>query len=353
MIQKTDEGKEVLDAIFLDVALVGPNLNAASVASRLNSLANYVKKAKQGVSLAGKLNKKECKASLQALRSRFHDFTLRLTHARRTLRHAEKISKRRAVVIARANEELGNYSKFAAFNRSNRRHWKKFWGATTKGAKIVSGLIARVRTHVAQLHRQNKRAALIELPASYNTALSEITSEFESNMDNLGGLRPIIASLLELAMKTKTLRKKGTRRAFRQLLGRLAEKFHDDINTFEEENEHQTGLFDGLSSLFDDSVNRSQRVVAGLNALQKASAGKIDWFKYGVRGAQFLADASTNIVDLKAKECRNVSDVVHSTSLKYRRFLNVVGQVQEVLSDRFHTLRSFIEQASNTEPESN
>jgi len=324
-------------------------LNAASVGARLAIMAKAVRGAKKRLKAAGQANKKECKSSLHSVSDRFHDFTLRLTHARRTLKAATKISKRRAVVIARANEELGNYRRFAAFNRANKRNWKTFWGTTIKGVKVVSGLIARIRTHISSLHRQNKKSALIELPTSYTTALSEITAEFENNMDNLGGLRPVITNLLEIIKDKKHLRKKNSRKQLRHFLGRLAEKFHDNLNTFEEENEHQVGLFDGLTSLFDDSVTRSKRILAGLTALQKTSASKLAWLTASVRGSEHLAESSKNIVDLKAQECRSIRQVIQRTKLKYARFLNTVGQVQEVLSDRFGSLKSFIEETSNAE----
>jgi hypothetical protein len=341
MIQKTEEGKEVLDNIFLDVALEGARLNAASVGARLNALAKGARDQRTFLAAAGEANRQACQTNLKALKSRFHDFTMRMSWSTRTLRMTQGVLRGRAHMLTRVTEELGNYRKFAAMNNSNYKAWKGFWNTSSAAMKNVAGLVARVRTQVSSLHRQHAQAALVEIPETYANALTEISNEFESSHDNLGGFRPIVANLLEIVRSPVHVRRQVSRRQLRSLLGKLAEQFHDQVNSFAEENEHQDGLFDGMTALLADSMMRSTKLVEGLNHMQDAAAHKVKWLKSAVRGCAHLTDLSRSIVDLTARECRNVNEQVTRSRTRAATFLGVCGQVQEVLNERFGSLKAF------------
>jgi len=220
--------------------------------------------------------------------------------------------------------------------------WRKFWATEQKNLKRVGGLIARVRTHVAQLHRKNKKAALVELPATYNSALAQISSEFEQSMDNLNGLRPAVSNLLEIVKSPKHLRRKATRRSVRRMLSRLAEHFHDDMNAFGEENEHQRALFSGLKNLYADSVFRGKKTLQGLAAYNKAITHKVRWLQRAIRGSAHLVKSSRNISDLKRAECRNVRHMINVNSVRLGRVIMASSQALEVIADRFHTFKKAI-----------
>jgi len=341
MIQKTEEGKEVLDNIFLDVALEGARLNAASVGARLNALAKGARAQRTSLAAAGAENRRTCRTNLKALRSRFHDFALRMTATARTLRATRALLKGRTVMYSRVNEELGHYRRFSSMNSGNRKGWNTFWTTSTKALRNVAGLIARVRTQVSSLHRQHRKSALVELPETYANALTEISNEFENTHDNLMGFRPIVANLLEIVRSPVHIRRRVSRQQLRALLGRLAEQFHDQVNTFTEENEHQEGLFDGMSSLLQDSVVRSQKLAAGIRAQQASAQHKIKWLQTAVKGSAHVTDLARSIVDLTARECRNVNQQVIRSRTRAANFLGVCGQVQEVLNQRFGSLKSF------------
>lgn len=343
LIQKTDEGKEVFDSIYLDVTLSG-DLNSSLVGSRLRTLSNAARSQRTELSAAGKANKKECRNTLRHLNARYHDFNERVASTGRILSGTRKLRARRATLLSRAEEERGHEVRFANMNAENRAGWRNFWKHVTGGAKAVNAIIARIATQVSFLHRKHRSSALIELPASYNNALNEISSDFEKINDKLGGFRPIVENLLEIVKSPKHLRLRNTRKSVRRLLAKLSEWFHDQTNVYSEENEHQEGLFDGVATLFQDAVSRSNGAIKHLVSLQKGSDHKIKWLEAHVRGSTHLSNMARELVDHKSNECRHINDLVHRGKLRYSRIIAAAGQVQEVIVDRFGALRGFFVQ---------
>jgi len=232
-------------------------------------------------------------------------------------------------------------------NNSNRASWTSFWASSTKSIERAAGLISRVKTELSLLHRRHREQALVEIPAEFSSALSEITSEFISDNDNLGGLRPVVANLLEILKSSKHLTHKGAKRHVRSLLNRLHELFQDKIYEFAEENEHQVGLFDGVRTLLDDAISGSQKVEAALIASQKRAQKSIAFIQVTVKGAERLTKHAHHVASLKRKECRSVKRVIARAVLRFEKFLNVCGQLQEVLSDRFGSIKTFFVEESD------
>lgn len=335
MIQKTDEGKEVLDQVFLETGLYGSRLNVAAVTGRLRTIASTAREIRSTFNRARTQNNKVCRQDVKALTSRYNDFVLRNSLARTQLTGAGKISIRNRALIARAQQELGHSKRFQTMSEENSNAWKRFWATSIKNVKNIANLIARLRTHVSQLHRRNRRTAFVELPPSFNDALTQISAEFEKEFDNLNGYRPIIANLLEIVRSPVHLRRKATRVSVRRILGRLAEKFHDDVNTFAEENEHQRVFFHGISTLYADRASRINNSISGLVSAQKNINAKVRWLTESVRGTEQLVRDAANITDLRKQECSNVNYMVNVNTVRLTRVLRSVSQVLEVISDRF------------------
>jgi len=347
-IQKTDEGRELMDTLFLEAAVAGDDLNANVVRYRVQLVKDQTKKVRAALKAAAVESKKLCKSTLAQLRERYHDFNNRRANVQGTLTFAENAVKRKEVIAARVEEELGHYRRFSALNKQNHNNWKNFYESARKAYLTASNLIARLRTQVHALHRRNRERVFIELPDTYTQALSQITSEFNDTTYNLDGFRPIIANLLEVLARPTGLVEPKARKSVRKVLKRLAEIFHDKANEFAEENEHQNGLFDGLDNLFNSSLSRSQRHSTEVSRSLEKQKKKVSWFRTAAKAAGQLADLAKGVVDVKTGECRHIQEEISRARRRGSKVLTASYQVLEVLEDRFGVLkRALLERMSD------
>jgi hypothetical protein len=231
----------------------------------------------------------------------------------------------------------------------NRQGWEKFWGKSRANIQKILSLLNQASVQLKALRHHYKKAALIQLPESYSNALTEIRSEFENTFDNLDGLRPIISNLLEIVRNHKHLNNGQVRQHVRSLLRHITGRLNEKLNEFEEENEHQGGLFESLDKLFDDAIRRGDKVVSALVASLKRSGQKVTFLQKAVKASEALAQAGRNVVGLRARECRHHHN--HNTHLdvKAERILAVVSQLQEVIGDRWSSLHGFFLQKMDSE----
>jgi len=233
--------------------------------------------------------------------------------------------------------------------RQNQKGWNNFWNVANRNVKKVLGLLHRAAVSLESLKKHYKEAALVELPQSYGTSLSEISSEFESTFDNLDGLRPVIVNLLEIARSPVHLNKHQVRAHIRNLIRHIIESLNDKLNEFEEENEHQVGLFEALVKLFDDAKSSGSKVVKAFESSLKRASKKIMFLSVGVKGIDQLVQAAYRVGQLRSKECRRHKDTHHRKDVRAERILGIVSQLQEVISDRWSTLHGKFIQMMDSE----
>lgn len=350
LIEKSPEGKQVLDNIFLDVALEGRDIDVRRVRQRVNSIAKHTRAFRKAALAHSKVDAARCRAGLHAVKGRFNDFTQRAVYIRRQLAAARRNQQARGVLLQRASQALRHYMRFRDMIKNNGQAWRHFWNNAKSNYRRAAALISQVRAHVRRLHKNHRKAALIELPETYNTAMTEIAAQFDSTQDNLEGLRPVIQNLLEIVRKSGHLASKPSRVHVRRILRRLGHWLHARVHLFSEENHHQVGLYDELTHLFNDAMNRQSSLIKGLAREAKITAHKLQWMGESVKGAAWMASHAHEIVRLMKQECHTLNRTLKKVRHDSHRVLTMVGQVQEVIADRWNTLKSyFIERIEKLE----
>jgi hypothetical protein len=350
MIEKSAEGKEVLDNLFLEVSLEGKDININNVKARINGIEATVRRFRKNALAHAKKESNACRANLKSAAGRAHDFTARAVWARRTLAHVRRAQQKRGLLLERSSEQFKIYTRFRDMTNESGKAWNHFWAVGTQNYRKVAALISQVRAHVRKLHRKHSEVALIELPTTYADAMTEISSQFDSTMDNLGGLRPVISNLLEIVRSPVHLNRKQARRVIRRILRRLAYKLHDTVHRFAEENEHQKGIYHALNALFEDSRQRQAKLIKHVGAAAKQYSKKLLALNNSVKASTQFAAHARNIVDLLRHECRNAKHLRRKVRTESARILNHVLQVQEVIADRWTSLKSyFIERMEKQE----
>jgi hypothetical protein len=336
MIQRSEEGKEVLDHMFLQTVMQGKKLNVGRIKATLTTFGKYVGAARKRLVGILKASKKNCARDIKATKGRFHDMTLRTVAVKRELDSTERTMKRTAVGLKRASQAARQYIKFGAMISQNAAAWKKFWSVGSRAIDRIEGLLSTLSNEIAHW-----APSFIELPQSTNNVLTEINSELENSFDDLQGMRPIIENLVEIARKPKNLRIKMVRQKLVRMMHLVMERFHDFSNLMEEENEHQEGIFTGLRTLFGDATKTATRLVSTLQATQKMASTKAAWLRKGVAGSQAVAMEARHIVDLIMGQCRAFHQEIQASRVRFAKFAQIVGQLQEVVADRWGSLHGF------------
>jgi hypothetical protein len=341
MIEKSSEGKQVLDKVFLEVALTGNKFDhhlVRNIVHTINTQALTFRK----VSLKFlRSEKRICKAQLKATSLRFQEFTIRSVFTKSMLTELRKGQQTKGTILKRGAYLFRMYKRFLTMSRSSEKAWKGFWTKGRQSYRRVASLISQVRAHVRRLHRSHHKRALIQLPKDYQDAMLEISTQFESNFDELAGIRPIISNLLEVVRSPKHLKKKHTRVSVRRMLGWLAYHVHAWSNRFSEEAEHQKGIFHGLVGIFTTRVNSQSKVIQLVSSEAKRNAKKISHVIAQVRSSSRIAAQAGSIVRLVRHECEGFTHEISHILVTSGRVLNYASQLEEVVAERWPSLKSY------------
>jgi hypothetical protein len=345
MIQKSEEGREVLDNLFLQVSLKGENFNPAVVQGILKQMETTVRaNLKERATTVTDL-KSDCKAELATTRNSFHQLTARALASTRNLQAVESRQKRRGVFLARAEEELAHYAQFEGWVKANGKAWDAFYKATQTTMENTIGMLASVDTHVESL--ADHGGAFVELPNSYSSNLAQISNKFEQTYDNLGGLRAVITNVLQLIQKKEVVSQSALREKVHSVIRHVSDRLNDFTNSLAEQNEHQTSMFESLESLFNDAVVRSTKLVAVLKAQSVHAETKVGMLNTMTKGTDGLAAEARNVVTQLGNECRSTVQRASRMDIRAMRLLSVVGNLRDVVTERFATLSAFFIEKMN------
>lgn len=341
MIEKSPEGKQVLDKVFLEVAVQGKGFNHNFVKNVVHAITSQTSAFSKGTLKFLREERNICVAQLKQTRARFNDFTQRAVYSRNALAELRKGQEVKSSILRRTAYLYNMYKRFLDFSRDSQKQWSQFWTNGRQNYRKISSLVSQIRAHVRRLHRQHKHAALVQLPKDYEDAMVEISTQFEQSYDDLNGLRPVISNLLEIVRSPVHLKQKKFRVSARKILGWLAYNLHEWSNTFDEENEHQKGMFEGLVGLYTSRVNSQQKVIKLISAEAQANNKKISHVADQAKQAANIAQQSQQIVDLVIRECNGFKKEINAVLLTTGRILNYASQLEEVVLERWPSLKSY------------
>jgi len=330
IFDESQEGKQILDSIFLQTTIQGDTLNVHSVNAMLNSFDQQLSDEKKERNANLAVSKRDCKKDINNLKNSFHDLVTRALTTGRHLTEAKGRDKRRQTFWRRAGDELRIYRTFLGYVRKNGEALAAFYKQTNGNIKRGIELLSRIDIHVGNL----KGSALIELPGTYKSNLAQITEEFELTYDDFGGMRAIISNVLQIAQKP-AIRKESVRQRIHTLIRHIQERLEDMRNQLEQENEHQNGLFESLHSLFKDAVERAKKVVKDL-AKNSASAQKnIALLNAATQHAESIANRAKSIVEQRSNECQENFRTYSYAEKQREKLLSAIGNLRDILVDRW------------------
>jgi len=349
MIQKSQEGTEVLNHIYLQVAAQGAEMNVESVRAVLRGIENGVRSNIAVSEQDTKVVEAECKSVIGQARERMSDLVRRATTVARRHRMADAAHKATAILHSRAEEEVAGLRKQKEMMQTNIKNWANFWRIEVASYKKVRGLISTVQSHIGTMKKSTKQTALIELPHAYRTALAQVKVEFAGDYSELNGLRPIITNLLSIVEDKKNLNNDVVMEKANGLFSAIREYLNDQQNRYSEENTHQNALYGAAIQLFGSAVERASKIVERLTGTIVEGDKQITYLAAQHSAADQFVQQATSVVNDFLRGCAAKQDARQLLVVNSQRFLDVIDQVRVTINDRWHAAATFFMERMQSE----
>lgn len=340
MLDKSPEGKQVLDNLFVQTKLMGDSLDIATLKNFLKSNRDAVSAEQETLATWKKAKEAECEGDKKAIADLLHDHHEREFALRRQLESASRAGKRIRTFLERAQEELENYKKFEVYIIDNKKAWNDYFSTASTNFKTVSEVLKQVADAGKSL-TPAAGTSFIQLPSNYLTNLAEIKLSVESIDTEFTGMGPILSNLMEIMADPSANTKPEVHNALRGLARTLIESVRERVEELEDENEHQKALFEYLEKAFHENVTRSETEVSRLKKAVKRVDGRADSLSKSTEHAKNLASKVENIFTLRKNECHGLQYANSEHAIRSEKISSVITQVEEIVINKSNGLKSF------------
>jgi len=350
MIEKEPEGKQLMDALFLQVQMKGANLQQGDIYKVLKFTRDRADKLESSIEKKKKKKKALCKSDLQdfsskVLQNQKWEFTIG-----RHVENNERQATRLKTYIDRVTQEQEDYQALENIIQAAWGKWKDFQLKALAALKKVLQGLKKARNSLKSLEEQG---ALVQLSegSQYFTALNEVRVDFEGNSVNLEGFRPIITKLLELMANTEAINKPLVRRKLRDVLRKISRQLRERRNEIKAINERQNAIFSALIESYKENLLRIKKLLARLNKEAEHLQKRGTELKDSNTQARKITIVSKDIFTTRKRQCIAGAERVARLYVGIQKTRNIVAQIGEILAERFGALKTFfVERDVSTTP---
>lgn len=338
MLDRTPEGKEVLNHLFVQTKLMGGDLDINTLKTFLKANRDNIANEQKAEEARLKTRVDECHADKKSAKDLAHEHVERELALRRQLAQVKRTQKRSETQSERAVEELNNYKKFEGFVSTNKKAWTDFYKTHQENHKTVEGIFHQILENTKQVHQGT---AFVELPANYATNMAQIRMQVESSDVDFNGMGPVVSNLMEIMQNHEAIKKPEVAVAVRSLVQSLIENIRDHQEALEEENEHQSALFEHLEKAFQENVSRSEKEVEGIKAVEANLNKRVITLTAAADHAHDLITKVDFIVSKRAEECRHYKSGSGDAAIRHDKINAIISQLEEILITKSQGLKSY------------
>jgi Fe-S cluster biosynthesis and repair protein YggX len=343
MIEKQPEGRELMNALFLQVHSKGVNLQQGDVYRVLKFARNRSDRTEAQIQQRLKHNKAACEADLKDFAAKVHqnqkwEFTIS-RHVENNNRAASRLRN----FIERTTQEKNDYEALENIIKASWTKWKDFQTTALANLKKVNQALRRARHNLRSLDEQG---ALVQLSenSQFFTNLNEIRVDFEGNFVNLEGFRPVIIKLFELMSNAAAVNKPLVRRKLISVLTKISRQVRERRNEIKAINERQNAIFGAIIESYRENLLRINKLLTRLNHENSHLSKRGVTLKDSNGQARAITNLSKNIFTTRKRQCISYAERVSKISVAIQRTRNIVAQIAEILSERFGALKSYFVQ---------
>jgi hypothetical protein len=346
VLQRSDEGKEIMEQMLLELSVSGENLNAKTISAVLENITQKAKNALKDLDSRHSSSQKECSGDLATLRKVSKSFFDRSYTVNRHLNVNQHKARRLDQATRRAAADLENYSQYAMWIKSGHKAWKNFYNNAEKSYTQVRDNLKTLKHHLKGL--KNTKQAFVELPSDYSTHLSKVQNDFDNSYNQLNGLRPMLANFLELVKVNANLKKDDFRKKAIKVVKHLINNLSQSVTWLREENEGQEGFFDSIRTLYESAQAEAQKRLDNLKNARKNLDRKVSYLQGAFKSANGITSDSQSIVDQRVNECRGYEERSNRQHVRLTKILSALLNLKMYVSDRWGSFKSFIEEKLET-----
>jgi hypothetical protein len=341
MIDRTPEGKEILNAVQLQLQATGPNLNRGKLFQVLKTCKYNVNMSENNHKSRVARLSKGCKNDLGLLSK----FVSQNENAEYTIeRHwvsNEHAQNKNNEYIARSKSEFNNYQSLANLLTANRAAWKKWQKGNLNGLKRIVSFLRTVRKQLRAQHKIASGDAFIQMTQEYSSSLSQLKVEFTSNDNHYNGLRPVIASLIQIMSERSHVSKSRVRVRLISTLKNILKALHQQREALEVNSESMSAKYEALLKSINENKIRIQKLQVRLVHERNFLVKRGKSLSSSHDRARSITNLSKAIEGTRWNQCRVLKKRNAQLYVALQKMKNIVAQIEEILQERFGEIKTY------------
>lgn len=340
MIEKQPEGRQIMNALFLQIHSKGANLQQGDVFRVLKFARDRSDKTEAQIQSKLASNKKSCENDLRNFALRVHENQKWQFTMGRHVENNNRAAARLKNFIERSTQEQTDYEGLKNIILASWTNWKNFQTSALENLKKVIISLDKARHSLKMIDEQTSFVQLSE-NSQYLTNLNEIRVDFEGNFVNLEGFRPVIVKLLEMMSNAKAVNKPIVRKKLRNIFRKIGAQIENRRDEIKAINERQNAMFGAIIESYKENLLRIKKLLERLNRENDHLTKRGVSLKDSRDQSLAISNLSKNIFLTRKRQCINYAGRVSKMSVSIIRTRNIVAQIAEILSERFGSLKSY------------
>jgi hypothetical protein len=340
LMDQSKEGRDILNAIYLQLHTTGPNLQRGKIIELLTTCKQNANKSENQQKKRLARAKANCKSDLATLKKSVNDNEKHAYTINRHLNANKHALTKNQQFIDRSTNERNSYIALSNIVKANKAQWNTFVNGTLQRQAAVIKLLKRARRHLINAHKAAMGTEFVEIKPEVITSLAELRVEFTNTEDHFDGLRPIIANLLQ-NMAAPVLGKNVLRSRLIRILRTIVKAIAKRRDLLEQQNEGANSIFEALLKSFAENNTRVKKLLERLshekNLLGRRQSALTDSYKR----AQGITALSQKAAHIRGRQCHRVKIRNARLHVAIQKIRNVVAQIEEILQERFGALKTF------------
>jgi len=339
-MDQSNEGRDILNAIYLQLHTTGPNLQRGKIIELLTTCKQNANKSENQQKQRLARARANCKSDLVTLSKSVNQNEKHAYTINRHLNANRHALTKNQQFIDRSTNEKHSYEALSNLVKANRAQWNAFINGRLQRQATVIRLLKRARRHLVNAHKAALGTEFVEISPEVITSLAELRVEFTNTEDHFDGLRPIIANLLQ-NMASPVVGKNVLRSRLIRILRTIIKSIAKRRDLLEQQNEGANSIFEALLKSFAENNTRVQKLLERLSHEKNLLGRRQSALNDSYTRAQSITALSQKAAKIRGRQCHRVKVRNAKLHVATQKIRNVVAQIEEILQERFGALKTF------------
>jgi len=341
LIDQSEEGRDVLNAIYLELKLASPELNRGVVFEILKTTKQNAARSEALQKERNARRQASCQSDKQVLGKNIAENEKSEFTVTRHVNSNVHAMKKNQQYIDRSKDEFNQYEGLRNLITANREKFSAFIKNSIDSSKKVIGMVENGRKILEAAHKAAGGNAFVQLPGHFITGLTEIRVDFANTSDNVNGLRPIIASLLQTMADPSNVGKEVIRSRVVKLLKEVSKTLNQRIDDLEARAEGADAVFEALLKNIAENKTRVQKLQERLDSERNSLSKRQGALDDSRTRAHNITSFSQVAWHIRHEQCLAQRERSTKLAVSTQKLKNIVAQIEEMLQERFGQLKGF------------